>query len=321
MDKETSDKGGADKGGARKPEERFGVRFGLVPREGPQKIMTADLEIDVWNAVYEHWISEGKALRWMWVNWARLLAQDLGDLDVITLFVNRKEIYKALKDRFAEIARAEPHKVYELVETLCRVDDPPRVKKFEAAVRHALAANQSMFVLSEGRFRARFSKSELDEIARAPGTSDNGAEHVEKALAHMDPARSDYGASIAESVKLVESAAKRLHGKDCGLSGHVEAIDAMLGLHPEMKALFKKMYDFANKCGARHSNTDSVYRADILDARLALVWCAAMANYLAGKAGAAGLPHAGGQANSGGAGQPGPRDRANGDATGNRGEQ
>ena len=274
----------------RQPEERFGVRLGLVPREGPQEIMTADLEIDMWNAVYEHWISDRSALKWIWTKWARLMAHDYEDLEQgMGLFFKWKEVCQTLKGRFSEIARSEPHKVYELVETLCGVKGhASRVKRFEESVSHALAVNQSMFVLSGGRFRPRLSKIERDEIARASGIPGNSAGHIERAQAHMDPARPDPDASISESVKLVESVAKRFHGKDCGLSGHMEAIDSMVGLHPEMKALFKKMYDFANKCGARHSNTASEYRADLHDARLVLAWCAAMANYLEARLGDSG---------------------------------
>jgi len=275
-------------GAGREPEERFGVRFGIIPKEGPQAIMTADLEIDLWNAVYDHWISDKIALRWIWVKWARLMAHDL-EGEQLAFFFNWKDICQALRGRFSEIAGSEPHRVYELVEALCGVKkDPSRVKKFEESVSRALAVNQSMFVLSGGRFRPRRSKIERGEIARASGIPGNSSDHIERALAHMDPARPDPDASISESVKLVESVAKRFHGKDCGLSGHMEAIDSMVGLHPEMKALFKKMYNFTNKCGARHSNTASEYRADLHDARLVLAWCAAMANYLEARLGGSG---------------------------------
>ena len=267
-------------GAGREPEERFGVRFGIIPKERPQAIMTADLEVDLWNVVYEHWISDRTALWWIWVKWARLMAHDLEELRRESVFFDFRGSCRTLKGKFAEIAKSEPHRVYELVEALCRDGDSSRVKKFEEAVNCVLVENQSMFTLVKGRFRPTMSRIETDEVARASGTSDNSSGHVEKALAHMDPARPDYDASISESIKLVESVAKKFHGGNRGLSGHMEAIDSMVGLHPEIKALFKKMYDFTNRCGARHSNTASEYRAGLHDARLVLAWCAAMANYL-----------------------------------------
>lgn len=294
--------------------EKFGVRHGHKQRGRPQDArMDHRLRNDLWNVFYMHWPYDDEVRARLWADWAEMALDELDREERFDLHTGGHDsVLSVLKKRYWETPEDEHYRIYELVEAVCDGLEASRRRDFAADINSVLAENLSVYKLARCRLERTMSDLENDSVKKASEISPKSREHVEKALKHMGPTRPDYEASISESVKMVEHAAQGLGGKGSGLGSLVKSVSKRLGLHPVMQEQFAHMYKFANKT-ARHSEAGEEYRPDASDAMVMLVWCAAMANYLADKDAAGGSARAGAAdlpPNKSPPGSPGPHARA-----------
>jgi len=100
----------------------------------------------------------------------------------------------------------------------------------------------------------------------------------------------DYANAIKEAVSAVEGTVKLINGsRGGGLHDALEAVAAKIDLHPALKAGMQKLYGYASdEAGIRHARLEAG-TVDEAEARLMVVTCSALVNFLIVKAEAAGL--------------------------------
>lgn len=278
--------------------ERFGARHGFEQRGKPQDAhMDHRLKNDLWNVFYAHWPYDDDMRADIWAGWAEKTLDELDGLESISY----EAVLNPLKQKYWSLGEDEHYKIYELVEAVFDGLSASRKRAFVRDINAALGENLSVYRLTRGRLRRTMSDLERDSVKKASRASPKSKRHVEKAIKHMNPASPDYEASISESVKIVELAAQGIGGKGNGLNSLVRNASEGLAIHPVVLEHLAQMYKFTNKT-SRHSEAGEEYEPDSSDAKLALVWCSAMANYLHDKAAANATGRAPG---SGRAGSPG----------------
>jgi hypothetical protein len=115
--------------------------------------------------------------------------------------------------------------------------------------------------------------------------------HIETALKHLaDRNNPDYRNSIKESISAVEAFAKIITKKeDATLGAILGMVRKMTGLHPDLEAAFKSLYDYtSDEHGIRHALKDDG-QPESEDAAFMLVICSAFVNLLTEKARKRGL--------------------------------
>lgn len=273
----------------------FGIRYKYAyPDEDEleEKYMDGKLKNQLWDVIYEYWPYSKETRRNIWSEW---IEDTLDELDALeerdesdsmkpkkSYGPEYRRAFNIVKDEYKKRTYGGGYMVYELIEIVCN-DQTIDKEKFEESINSALRRNLATWELVEGRLRPTMSKEEKEGIRQAQNISGRNDEYIKKAIMHMSPSRPDYESSIAESVKMVEYTAKKVGGEGKGLNGLVNDIDRKARLHPSMKELFRNMYGFANSA-SRHAEQEP-YEPDVNDARVVLVWCSAMANYLVGRAG------------------------------------
>lgn len=98
--------------------------------------------------------------------------------------------------------------------------------------------------------------------------------------------RADNRGAIREAIHAVESAAKRVSGRENAiLSDALNALEKEKGLHPALKEAFKKLYGYtSDEKGIRHALLDEVNKDVGIDEALFMFSaCAAFVSYLARK--------------------------------------
>jgi hypothetical protein len=100
----------------------------------------------------------------------------------------------------------------------------------------------------------------------------------------------DYANAIKEAVSAVEGTVKLINGsRGGGLHDALEALSAKIDLHPALKGALEKLYGYASDSdGIRHARLEAGTTAEA-EARLMIVTCSAVVNFLIVKAEAAGL--------------------------------
>ncbi len=100
----------------------------------------------------------------------------------------------------------------------------------------------------------------------------------------------DYANAIKEAVSAVEGTVKLINGsRGGGLHDALEAVSAKVDLHPALKGALEKLYGYASdEDGIRHARLEAGTTAEA-EARLMIVTCSAVVNFLIVKAEAAGL--------------------------------
>lgn len=294
-------------------DERFGVRHGFEQKGTPQDALMAHrLKNDLWNVFYTHWPYDEGVRASIWADWAEMTLDDFDQHERIDRYAhNHDHTLSVLKKIYWDIPDSKHYRIYELVEMTCNSLEASRRRDFVGDINSVLEENISVYRFSKGRLERTMSDLEHSSVKKASRISTKSKEHVEKAIRHMNPAKPDYEASISESIKMVEHTAQALGGKGGGLNSLVGNISERLGLHPAMQEQFSQMYKFANKT-SRHSEAGEEYDPDSNDAKAMLVWCSAMANYLADKAAAASTSATRRAPGGGRAGSPGQHARAQG---------
>ena len=308
--------------------EKFGARHGFYQGGIQDRHMNDGLRSALWNVLYKHWPYGSEVRAAIWTDWAgmtldELETQDNHDLQNKVERMEFLEPYEAagvspldadsvlatVKKKYFEVPEGMRYTIYELVELVCEGLEGQRQEEFARDINSALARNRSAYTLSNGKFERAMPRLERDAVEEASKRSPTGKKHAERAMEHMRPTSPDYEASISESIKMVEHAAQEAGGRGNGLNGMVKDASRRLGLHPAMQEQLAQVYRFANKT-SRHSELGKAYEPDSHDAKAVLVWCSAMANYLADKDAAAGP-----QGRAGG----GPAAPARGDPSGPKG--
>ncbi|RNJ72797.1 MAG: tetratricopeptide repeat protein [Thaumarchaeota archaeon S15] len=270
--------------------------------------MDDGLKSALWGVLYRHWPYDATVRAAIWTDWAgmaldELEAQDNRDMQNRVEWMGSLEpseaaglspldadgVLATIKKKYFEVPEGTHYRIYELVELVCGGLEGRHRDEFARDINSALAKNRSAYTLSNGRLERAMSGLENDAIAEASGLSPTIDRHVKKALTHMGPTRPDYEASISESVKVVESAAQQIGGRGGELTRLVNSLSTRLDIHPTMREQFAHMYRFANKT-SRHSDLGEKYEPDSHDAKIMLVWCAAIAKYLVDKAAAGDSP-------------------------------
>lgn len=288
-------------------DEGFGSRHGFEQEGLQDRHMDERLRNGLWDVLYRHW-PYGSAVREAMWGWAGMTLDELEAQGVHDMYeqVERMDslepaemacfsalendgVLARLKKEYFDLPKDRHYRIYELVELVCGGLEGEKLEAFAADINAALAKNHSAYTLSGGRLERAMSKLEHGAVEEASQMSPTINRHVKKAQAYMGPTGQDHEASISESVKAVENAAQAMGGKGGGLTQLVNSLSARLGLHPVMREQFAQMYKFANKT-SRHSELGKKYTPDSHDAKVMLVWCSAMANYLVDKAAAGGSP-------------------------------
>jgi len=285
--------------------ERFGVRYGFEQSKPQDRHVNKRLRNGLWSVLYRHWPYGGTAREAIWTDWAGLALDELeaqtgADMqdrvereaylephEAICSPLEADGVLARVKKEYFGLPEDRHYRIYELVELACGGLEGEGRDEFTAGINAALANNRSVYKLANGRLERAMSKLEHDAVEGAAGISAANRGHIEKARGHMRATSPDYEASISESVKLLEHTVQALGGKGAGLGGMVRSISGRLGIHPATRDQLAQMYRFANRT-SRHSEPGEEYEPDSADAKLALVWCAAMANYLVEKDAAAG---------------------------------
>ena len=189
-----------------------------------------------------------------------------------------KKVYNDLKNMWFNDFNFEQRK--NIIEIFCKVMDGGIVNQFNDLFEELLVPyriNSSNMIVSID------SKEEYKEIEKAI----ENESHMEKALEKLhDREKSDYRNSIKESILAVEEVCKSIYTiynsetKSDKFSDYVDFIEEKFFLHHSFAESLKNIYKFSSdEKWIRHSGkTESnIYYED---ARLILIMCSAIINYL-----------------------------------------
>ncbi|WP_020599183.1 AbiJ-NTD4 domain-containing protein [Spirosoma panaciterrae] len=135
---------------------------------------------------------------------------------------------------------------------------------------------------------------ELNEVADALARTDSISSvksHLKNALMLLsDRERPDYNNSVKESISAMEALFRLIAQKpNATLSQVIEDVEKKTGIHTKLKMAIKYLYDWTSDAsGVRHAKKgDATENFD--SAKLALVTCSGLVNYLLAKSQEAGL--------------------------------
>jgi AbiJ N-terminal domain 4 len=185
------------------------------------------------------------------------------------------------------------NKVYDFLEFMAAVDENMS-ETFQDACNAVLEREMSAYRIVAGHVTEITAGAEIEAIEEAiaaSGPLTGVRAHLTMALDHLsDRVSPDYRNSIKESISAVEALANVVGGaRGETLGVLLRRLEPTLELHPALDAAFSKLYGYTSDAeGIRHALMDEP-NLSFEDAKLMLVACSAFVNYLAAKAGKAGI--------------------------------
>ena len=273
---------------------RFSERVGAVKVEIQLGTMDDNLRNTIWNFVADQLITNSPSPKRSHLNAAvEQIASNV--LRVPTGQVDISASCFWLMNRVQTIPWAE---VYDLLEYVVvhmspAWNPPLPLAKLANAL---LEREHSGYRFVNGQLVPITSDAEISEVEAAVQTAgdvglDGVRQQLEQALKLFGrrPAP-DYANAIKEAVSAVEGTVKLINGsRRGGLRDALEAVAAKIDLHPALKAGMQKLYGYASdEEGIRHARLEAG-TVDEAEARLMVVTCSALVNFLIVKAEAAGL--------------------------------
>lgn len=282
---------------------KFSERMGITPVRTALQIDTMDqplrnglwnaLDVFIWRQSAQDLFGDLIIARQFTIIFELLWASHFGrTLD--TLPYRWHEAIKKIKEYFFS---ASWHEVYDLIEFMARVPDPPfDTTGFINFCNTILETEKSGYRFIGEQIAPITSEEEISAISDAiSGAQASGlsavAAHLQDALAKLsDRKKPDYRNSIKESISAVEAIARSIAGDPkAEFSKALRVIEDKIGLHGALKAGFLKLYGYtSDEGGIRHPLLD-VPNVDFDDAKFMLVSCSAFVNYLIAKCQKAGI--------------------------------
>ena len=121
-----------------------------------------------------------------------------------------------------------------------------------------------------------------EEEIKSIEKSSEKSNHITKAMNLLYGKEKDYKNSIKESISAVEQVCKEVTGQDNSTLGQcIPKLEEKLKLHPSFKEMLKNAWKYTNdESGIRHSEKDKKTLVDFEEAKLILIFCSGIVNYL-----------------------------------------
>ena len=163
------------------------------------------------------------------------------------------------------------------------------VEQLEDHLNQALIEEFSGYRIINDRITPITNKSEIDSISssmQTPFVEINA--HIDTALGHLsDRENYDPRNSIKESISAIETLCKKICGDQNATLGSALRIiekNQMVQIHPKLKTALENLYAYTNDAsGIRHGLEANKISANCDDAKLMLVICSSLVNYLVAK--------------------------------------
>lgn len=181
----------------------------------------------------------------------------------------------------------EWHEVYDFIEFLLEQLPGEKCNEITRDIDIVLERERSGYRLMNGTFVRITDENELEAIEEAANSPFGpAAQHIQQAIRlYANRQAPDYRNVVKESISAVESAARKLTGKD-DLARALGELETKHQLHPVLKQGFVKLYGYTNgEDGIRHAMLDDKVEVTEADARYMLVTCSAFVNYLVSRFG------------------------------------
>jgi len=161
----------------------------------------------------------------------------------------------------------------------------PRLHQFYTREINRLFEEESVtFTLLNGQIIPNVSPEEKIDIEQALDRKDTSSIHLSNALKFLyDREDPQYGNSIKESISSVEAAYRKLTGqKDISVADGITHLKRNgFYIHPALEKSINALFGYASdRSAVRHAAKYGEPIVNQAEARFALVWCAALINYI-----------------------------------------
>lgn len=272
----------------------FSWRFGFrpLPNEQERRAFTERLRLELWAAMLRSFVSPLIERRrflvdsGLDVNPIRTVIMNLMSTGChfhLELGIDYERLWASMLSNWWK--SAEWYDIADVVELICAISATTR-SDVQTAVNPVLAQNLSIWRVADGRFVPVASAEELraidDALSSLPWSM--AADHLRKAITCLGDRRSpDPANAIKESISAVESAVRLIVKDENAILGTVlpRLQAAFPKVHPALVKSWTALYGYAGDAsGVRHgAKSDAAPRTES-EARLAVVTCSAILNFL-----------------------------------------
>lgn len=286
--------------------ERFSDRHGLRPTRALQvDSMDERLRAGLWNALHRSCLASSIAAFYPGsIDAGELLYKISSDFFAVPVDANTGMPGMSVHDLSQKFLTIEWLDVYDLCEfiaaaipTVCELHavisplpENPFLKKFLSSCNAVMRNENSAYEFTGTTISPAMEKHESSEIAESLKSPICMARvHIDAALKLLsDRRRRDYRNSVKESIMAVEATCKHISGT--GKGGVADALRAIKDKNPDLvpqglSTALGNLYGYASSAGnIRHANLGS-HEVDFHTAKLMLVLCSAIVNFLVHRAG------------------------------------
>ncbi|HSV75188.1 MAG TPA: hypothetical protein VLH79_15635 [Chthonomonadales bacterium] len=175
-------------------------------------------------------------------------------------------------------------KLLDLLELAIRGLSPARSAALAKALNDAMVAHYAAYRVIAGRFVPITDPHEMRAVDEAASSGGQPArKHIEKALKFLSDRDSpDYCNSIKDAICALEATCREIAGdQSAGLSDALKRMKSEPQVHPALVGAMDKLYGFASDAGGvRHASREPQNTPSFEDAKLVLVLCCAIINFL-----------------------------------------
>jgi len=178
--------------------------------------------------------------------------------------------------------------VYGCLEFFLRDSDCPL--DFSESLNDVLKSNLAPYTIIDGNTITPIASHEqglllahaLDQLSNSPMVG--ASQHLKQAIEFLN--KGQWAKSITESIRAVESVARKIEPSANTLDPALKNLAPKIGMHPAMQKSFSMLYGFtSDEQGIRHALIDKNAAAvDRDDAIFMLTACAAFSSYLVNRA-------------------------------------
>jgi hypothetical protein len=274
---------------------RFSERIGVKAPKTVLQLNSMDLDLrnGLWNVCYDYRLKDFRQTRFnpstdhlvgrLWRHFFKLRVDEIP--------YDGKHTLGFLRAFFLD--EADWSEVYDFVEFLAQ--SMPDSRDFAGSCNRILERELSGYRFSGGQLVPITDEQELTAVEKALALTDPLTPvrlHVQAAVGlFADRKAPDYRNSIKESISAVEAMCNIITGDSKATLGQAlkRLEDKGIPLHEALKKSFSNLYGYTSDAdGIRHALLDES-SLDFDDAKFMLVACSAFVNYLAAKAGKAGV--------------------------------
>ena len=270
---------------------KFSERMGIVPARLDLQIDDIDepLRNSLWNAVHAHFFcfkSDYKSVDDRLYFIAKTIWRDFYKRPIDSMSLVQ---YKIVQEVRSEFMGCSWWKVYDFIEFLISIDASfVRCATFVDEVNTYMAREGSAYRVVSGNICAITSQIEIETVN---SLVDQGAgfaaaaEHMSTAIKlYSDRKEPNFRNSIKESISAIESVVRVIsQSQSATLGDALKIVAKERKMHSALRESVLKLYGYTNdEGGIRHSLVDADI-VDEVDARLMLVVCSAICNFMIAK--------------------------------------